>query len=127
MKKAARTLAKNIEWLLNAVRRRFTGTYAEYVNALIQEVKTVARELRRFENFGIAILFFLRKLNLNHRNSGCFASLMRQGKSLKAKLGLKRPLEPPSLILNPAGCSGLELCSLYHVLENLNVVLFLLG
>jgi transposase len=69
MKKCAHTLATNINGLLAAVKWRLTNAYAESINASIQEVKTVARGFRRFENFRIAILFFLGKLELNPRKS----------------------------------------------------------
>lgn len=67
MKKVARTLDKNLEGLLNYVKWKLTNGYAEAVNGLIQEIKTIARGFRRFENFRIAILFFLGKLDLNPR------------------------------------------------------------
>jgi transposase len=67
MKRVADTLAKNIHGLLNAVKWRLTNAYAESVNAAIQEVKTIARGYRQFQNFRIAILFFLGKLELSPR------------------------------------------------------------
>ena len=67
MKKVARTLDKNLEGLLNYVKWKLTNGYAEAVNGLIQEIKTIARGFRKFENFRIAILFFLGKLDLNPR------------------------------------------------------------
>jgi transposase len=67
MKKVAKTLAKNILGLLNYVKWKLTNGYAEAVNGLIQELKTIARGFRRFENFRIAILFFLGALDLNPR------------------------------------------------------------
>jgi transposase len=67
MKKVARTLEKNLEGLLNYVKWKLTNGYAEAVNALIQEIKTIARGFRRFENFRVAILFFLGGLELNPR------------------------------------------------------------
>ncbi len=69
MKKVAHTLAANLQGLLNAVKWKLTNAYAESINASIQEVKTVARGFRQFENFRIAILFFLGKLELNPRKS----------------------------------------------------------
>ncbi len=65
MKRVAHTLAKNLPGLLGAVKWKLTNAYAESVNAAIQEVKTVARGYRRFQNFRIAILFFLEKLDLS--------------------------------------------------------------
>ena len=70
MHKVARTLEKNIHGLLNYLKWRITNAYEEAVNALIQEIKTVARGFRQFENFRIAILFFLGKLELHpHKTS----------------------------------------------------------
>ena len=64
MHKVARTLEKNIQGLLNYLKWRITNAYGEAVNALIQEIKTVARGFRQFQNFRVAILFFLGKLEL---------------------------------------------------------------
>jgi transposase len=70
LKKVAKTLHKNIQGLLNYVKWKVTNGYAEAVNGLIQEIKTIARGFRRFENFRIAILFFLGGLELKpHKNS----------------------------------------------------------
>lgn len=65
MDKAALTLRNNLQGLLNYIKWKVSNGYAEAVNALIQEIKTVARGFRRFENFRIAILFFLGKLELD--------------------------------------------------------------
>jgi transposase len=65
MKHVAKTLSKNLEGLLSAVKWKLTNAYAESINSSIQELKTVARGFRKFENFRIAILFFLGKLDLN--------------------------------------------------------------
>ena len=69
MRKAARTIRNNAQGLLNYIRHKLTNGYTEAVNGLIQEVKTVARGFRRFQNFRIAILFFLGKLDLYPLNS----------------------------------------------------------
>lgn len=69
MHKAANTFQKNIQGLLNFIKWGVTNAYAEAVNSLIQEIKTVARGFRQFENFRIAILFFLGKLELNPHDS----------------------------------------------------------
>lgn len=69
MHKVANTFQKNIQGLLNYIKWRITNAYAEAVNALIQEIKTVARGFRRFESFRVAILFFLGKLDLSPQNS----------------------------------------------------------
>lgn len=67
MSKAAKTLTRNLQGLLNYVKWGLTNGYAEAVNSLIQEIKTVARGFRRFESFRIAILFFHGKLDLYPR------------------------------------------------------------
>ena len=64
LSKVAKTLDKNIQGLLNYIKWKVTNAYAEAVNGLIQEIKTIARGFRRFENFRIAILFFLGGLQL---------------------------------------------------------------
>jgi transposase len=64
LSKVAKTLDKNIQGLLNYIKWKVTNAYAEDVNGLIQEIKTIARGFRRFENFRIAILFFLGGLQL---------------------------------------------------------------
>jgi len=69
MHKVANTLQKNVQGLLNYIKWKITNAYAEAVNALIQEIKTVARGFRQFESFRIAILFFLGKLDLSPHNS----------------------------------------------------------
>jgi len=65
MNKVAKTLAKNLQGLLNAVKWKLTNAYAESLNASIQEIKTVARGFRKFESFRIAVLFFLGKLDIS--------------------------------------------------------------
>ena len=70
MHKVTRTLEKNIQGLLNYLKWRITNAYGEAANALIQEIKTVARGFRKFVNFRTAILFFLGKLELHpHKTS----------------------------------------------------------
>lgn len=65
MDKVAISLNDNLQGLLNYVKWKVTNGYAEAINSLIQEIKTVARGFRRFESFRIAILFFLGKLDLH--------------------------------------------------------------
>lgn len=65
MKRVAKMLTRNFDGLLNYIKHKLTNGYAEAVNGLIQEIKTVARGFRQFENFKVAILFFLGKLDLN--------------------------------------------------------------
>ncbi|WP_456408498.1 transposase, partial [Caldithrix abyssi] len=50
--------------LLNYIRYQIDNSVAEWLNGKIQEIKTVGRGFRKFENFRIAILFFLGKLDL---------------------------------------------------------------
>jgi len=64
LKKVADTLEANFIGLLNYTKWKLTNSFAEGLNAMIQEIKTVARGFRRFENFRIAVLFFLGKLDL---------------------------------------------------------------
>lgn len=63
----AKMLELNIMGLLAYVKHKLTNGYAEAINGLIQEIKTVARGFRRFHGFKTAILFFLGKLDLNPR------------------------------------------------------------
>jgi transposase len=55
--------------LLAYLKHRITNGLAECFNSHIQEVKAVARGFRKFENFRIAILFFLGKLEMNPHTS----------------------------------------------------------
>jgi transposase len=64
MKKVALTLQNHLQGLLNYITHKITNSVAEGLNALIQEIKFVARGFRRFENFRVAILFYLGKLDL---------------------------------------------------------------
>jgi transposase len=64
MQKVAVILQRHLNGLLNYVKHRITNSVAEGLNALIQEIKFVARGFRRFENFRVAILFYLGKLDL---------------------------------------------------------------
>ncbi len=63
--KVAKMLESNIAGLLAYVKHKLTNGYAEAVNSLIQEIKTVARGFRTFHGFKTAVLFFLGKLQLN--------------------------------------------------------------
>jgi transposase len=60
----ARMLMSHINGLLAYIRHRVTNALAEALNGHIQRIKANARGFRRFENFRIAILFFLGKLEL---------------------------------------------------------------
>ena len=63
--KVAKMLQSHKKGLLNYVKHRVTNAAAEALNSMIQEIKTIARGFRRFENFRVAILFFLGGLELN--------------------------------------------------------------
>ena len=63
--KVALMLGDHLHGLLNYHRHHRTNATAEGVNSQIQRLKANARGFRRFENFRIAILFFLGKLNLS--------------------------------------------------------------
>ena len=62
--KVARMLKSHLKGLLAYIRHKVTNALAEALNGQIQRIKANARGFRRFENFRIAILFFLGKLNL---------------------------------------------------------------
>ena len=63
----AKTLEANFAGLLAYIKWKLTNGFAEGLNSMIQEINTVARGFRRFENFRIAVLFFLGKLELDPR------------------------------------------------------------
>lgn len=50
--------------ILNYLRHRITNAVAESINSVIQEIKYSARGFRKHENFRVAVLFFLGKLDL---------------------------------------------------------------
>lgn len=64
MIKVGKMLIVHSEGLLNYIEHQITNSVAEWLNGKIQEIKTIARGFRKFENFRIAILFFLGKLDL---------------------------------------------------------------
>jgi len=64
MIKVGDMLIKHIGGLLNYIKHPINNAIAEWLNGKIQEIKTIGRGFRKFENFRIAILFFLGKLNL---------------------------------------------------------------
>jgi transposase len=65
LRKVAKTLRHYYHGLEAYLKHKSTNATAEGLNAMIQEIKTVARGFRTFEAFRIAILFFLGKLELN--------------------------------------------------------------
>lgn len=58
------TFKNHITGVVNALVRAFNNAMAERLNGKIQELKTVGRGYRRFENFRSAILFFYGELDL---------------------------------------------------------------
>jgi len=62
--KVAEMFIKHSVGILNYVVHKITNSMSETMNSLIQEIKYTARGFRRYENFRIAVLFFLGKLNL---------------------------------------------------------------
>jgi len=64
MIKVGQMLIKHSEGLLNYIKHPINNSIAEWINGKIQEIKTIGRGFRNFENFRTAILFFLGKLSL---------------------------------------------------------------
>lgn len=68
--KVAKLLNRHIEGLLTYIKHRRTNAIAEGLNSRIQHIKSCAHGFRKFENYRIAILFFLGKLQLYpHKSS----------------------------------------------------------
>lgn len=64
LSKVAALLHKHLDGLLAYVRHRVTNAVAENLNGQIQRIKSNARGFRHFDNFRVAVLFFLGKLDL---------------------------------------------------------------
>jgi len=64
MIKVAQMLIKHSDGLLNYIKHPINNAIAEWLNGKIQEIKTIGRGFRNFNNFRMAILFFLGKLKL---------------------------------------------------------------
>jgi transposase len=64
LKRVAIMLDKHLPGLLAYITHRTTNAIAENLNGQIQRVKTNARGFRKFDNFRLAVLFFLGKLDL---------------------------------------------------------------
>lgn len=62
--KVAQMLNRHIDGLLAYVKHKVTNASAEGINSLIQQVNSNAKGFRQFDNFRIAVLFFLGKLEL---------------------------------------------------------------
>jgi transposase len=69
MIKVAAMLQRHLSGLLAYFHHHTTNAGAEGLNGQIQLIKANARGYRRFENFRVAILFFLGKLNMNPQKS----------------------------------------------------------
>jgi len=64
IKRAARTIKKHAEGLLNYFAHHISNAVAEGLNSRIQAIKSAARGFRNFENYRTRILFFCGKLHL---------------------------------------------------------------
>jgi transposase len=64
MAEVAKKLKRHLDNILTYLKHRITNAVAEGLNSKIQQVKSVARGFRNFENFRIAILFFCGKLDM---------------------------------------------------------------
>ena len=64
LSQVAALLYKHLDGLLAYVRHRVTNAVAENLNGQIQRIKSNARGFRHFDNFRVAVLFFLGKLDL---------------------------------------------------------------
>jgi len=69
MKEVGKLLIRHSEGLLNYIKHQISNAVAEWLNSKIQEIKFIGRGFRAFDNYRIAILFFLGKLNLYPHNS----------------------------------------------------------
>ncbi|MDQ7054403.1 MAG: ISL3 family transposase, partial [candidate division KSB1 bacterium] len=64
IQKVANMFKKHIQGILNYLKHRITNALLESINSIIQQIKNIARGYKSFENFRIAVLFHLGKLNL---------------------------------------------------------------
>lgn len=62
-------LIRHSEGLLNYINHQISNAVAEWLNSKIQELKTIGRGFRSFDNYRLVILFFLGKLNLYPQHS----------------------------------------------------------
>ena len=60
----AKMLKRHLPHLITYLKHHVTNAVAEGINSKIQQIKSVARGFRNFENFRIAILFYCGKLNM---------------------------------------------------------------
>ncbi|GMO30636.1 MAG: ISL3 family transposase [Termitinemataceae bacterium] len=64
MIKVAEMIKRHFENIITWWRHQISNGYAEGINSVIQEIKTVARGFRNFQNYRTAMLFFLWKIRL---------------------------------------------------------------
>jgi transposase len=64
IKKVAEMIIRHFDNIITWWKHRISNGFSEGINSVIQEVKTVARGFRNFENYRTAILFFCGKLAL---------------------------------------------------------------
>ena len=64
IQKVVTTFYDHLPGILNAIKTKATNAIAEKLNGKIQELKSVGKGYRRYENFRSAILFFNGKLDL---------------------------------------------------------------
>ena len=69
MIKVGKMLISHSQGLINYIKHPIDNSVAEWLNGKIQEIKVIGRGFRKFENFRIAILFFLGKLKLYPQES----------------------------------------------------------
>jgi len=62
--KVAKMIKTHLERVLTWWKHHITNSFAEGINSVIQEIKTVARGFRNFANYRISILFYCGKLSL---------------------------------------------------------------
>ncbi len=67
--KVAETFKRHLQGVCNALCHEQSNARAERINGKIQEVKTIGRGYRKFENFRSAILFFCGGLDLYPQHS----------------------------------------------------------
>lgn len=65
----AKKLRRHLDNILTYLKHRITNAVAEGINSKIQQIKSVARGFRNFENYRIAILFFCGKLDMYPQKS----------------------------------------------------------
>jgi transposase len=69
MAEVAKKLKRHLDNILTYLKHRITNAVAEGLNSKIQQVKSAARGLTKFENYRIAILFFCAKLDMYPQKS----------------------------------------------------------